>query len=100
MAQWDQRDPRWQVKELGRSGSNVNGWHWEERSKMSWARSRLHSLMQNIEATVKPEDGTAKVTGMKDLSGDVSLDFPSLDSRGSDAYVIIHHGQSKTSPQY
>lgn len=72
MAQWDDRDPRWLVSELGSSGSNVNGWHWEEKSKMSWARSRLKELIQDVDAELDPQLGTAKITGMKDLSGDVS----------------------------
>ncbi len=71
MAQWDQRDPRWHVKELGTSGSNVNGWHWEEKSKMAWARDRLKSLVQELEASINPEKGNAKVTGLKEVTGDV-----------------------------
>lgn len=78
MAQWEKRDPRWHVKELGTSGSNVNGWHWEEKSKMSWARDRLQALIQNIDSNIKPERGTAKILGMKELTGDVSIP-PSLE---------------------
>lgn len=40
---------------------------------MSWARSRLQSLLQNMESNIKPEKGTAKVLGMKELTGDVRL---------------------------
>lgn len=89
MAQWNERDPRWLVKELGSSGSNVNGWHWEEKSKMSWARSRLSELLKDIEANMSPTQGAARIIGMKELTGDVSLSscfrhFRSdLDMRGS-----------------
>lgn len=73
MAQWDQRDPRWLVKELGTSGSNVNGWHWEETSKISWARTRLSSLLKDLEASLSPEKGEAAITGTKDVKGEVSI---------------------------
>ena len=38
---------------------------------MAWARSRLENLIHDIEAKMKPDTGTARITGMKDLSGDV-----------------------------
>ena len=31
MAKWGEGDPRWQVKEMGVDGKNVNAWHWEDK---------------------------------------------------------------------
>ena len=40
---------------------------------MAWARGRLQSLIQNVDASISLEKGTAKVVGMKELTGDVRL---------------------------
>lgn len=71
MAQWDQRDPRWLVSELGSTGSNVNGWHWEEKNKMAWSKRRLHELTEGIEATLDPSIGSVKMIGVDELTGEV-----------------------------
>lgn len=71
MAQWEQRDPRWLVKELGTTGSNVNGWHWEEKSKLGWCKQRLQELTNGLQAELDPSIGSAKLSGLHDLTGEV-----------------------------
>ena len=72
MAQWEQRDPRWLVSERGKEGTNVNGWHWEERSLKKEAKSKLDELFTEMEAELNPSIGTAKITSITEVSGEVS----------------------------
>jgi len=69
MAKWGEGDDRWKVAELGNSGRNVNGWHWEERDCLPWAKERLAQLFPSdmllidaggVKAT---GDGKVKVSG-------------------------------------
>mmetsp|Transcript_10242 Transcript_10242/g.27927 ORF Transcript_10242/g.27927 Transcript_10242/m.27927 type:complete len:342 (-) Transcript_10242:21-1046(-) len=69
MAKWGEGDDRWKVAELGNSGRNVNGWHWEERDCLPWAKKRLSELIPaklvlvdsgGVRAT---GDGKVKVSG-------------------------------------
>lgn len=66
MAKWGEGDPRWLV-ESREDGSNVNRWHWEEINKLTWARSKLTELLIGYEH----QNGTCKITKLKDISGDV-----------------------------
>ena len=72
MAQWDHRDPRWLVSDMGSGGSNVNGWHWEEKSKIAWSKNKLAELIQSCGAKFEGEKGYAQVTGLSDLTGEVN----------------------------
>ena len=69
MAKWGEGDDRWKVAELGNSGRNVNGWHWEESDALPWAKQRLSEVFPSelllvdaagIRAT---GDGKVKVSG-------------------------------------
>ena len=72
MAQWSNRDSRWIVEDLGKNGSNVGSWHWEEKSKMQWSKQRFHELTDGIDAELNPDVGTARLTGLQDLTGEAS----------------------------
>ena len=76
MAQWDDRDPRWLVEEMGTEGSNVNGWHWEEKNKLQWAKERLGELLGSCQAKFESHEGHAEVTGLKDVTGEVKSEHP------------------------
>ena len=60
------------MEDLGKNGSNVGSWHWEEKSKMQWSRQRLHELTDGIEAELDPDVGAARLTGLEDLTGEAS----------------------------
>ncbi|GMH40933.1 hypothetical protein BSKO_08837 [Bryopsis sp. KO-2023] len=64
MAKWGEGDPRW-VVESRPDGTNVNGWHWEEKNRMDWSRQRLSEVLCGLTCC----SGRARVTALKDLSG-------------------------------
>lgn len=74
MALKGQGDKRWKVRERA-DGTNVNGWHWEEKSATSWAHQRIKELMKVEEIVVPPVDGSHKGARVEDMemAGDASL---------------------------
>lgn len=71
MATWENRDPRWQVTQRT-DGANVNGWHWEEKNRVSWSKDRLTELLGNGvgPAPIDPAVGSAGITKLKDCTGE------------------------------
>ncbi|KAG7673402.1 hypothetical protein Ndes2526B_g03152 [Nannochloris sp. 'desiccata'] len=62
MAKWGEGDARWQVKDLGDSGKNVNGWHWTEFNALPWSTDRLKELLCSM-VLVEDKDGAViKIT--------------------------------------
>lgn len=42
MAKFNEADPRWLVQDMGKQGTNVNGWHWQTKKDVSsWIRDRI-----------------------------------------------------------
>lgn len=74
MALKGQGDKRWKVRERA-DGTNVNGWHWEERSASSWAHNRIKELLKVEEIVIPPVEGSHKGARVEDLemAGDASL---------------------------
>ena len=72
MATWDAKDPRWLVKDRD-DGKNVNGWHWQEHNRLSWSRQRLAELCTGLPAKLDNSLGQAKITGLKEATGEVCL---------------------------
>ena len=35
MAKFGEADPRWLVRDMGKDGTNVNGWHWQTKKDVS-----------------------------------------------------------------
>ena len=52
-------------------GKNVNGWHWTTTSKLGWAKERLGELFLDLPADLDVDKGTLKVTGVKQVTGEV-----------------------------
>jgi hypothetical protein len=52
---------------------NVNGWHWEDKNCIEFARRRLGELLAGVEIPLDPLAGTASFKGLKTLSGDCHL---------------------------
>lgn len=65
MARWDERDPRWAV-EAREDGTNVNGWHWQDRDRKVWAGERLEALLVGATSAC----GSARVTGVAIKEGE------------------------------
>ncbi|KAL3152072.1 hypothetical protein ABBQ32_001180 [Trebouxia sp. C0010 RCD-2024] len=72
MAKWEDKDPKWIVQER-QDGSNVNGWHWEEKNQMGWSRQKLEELFVGMLADLSAVQGNAKVTLLKELKGEALL---------------------------
>ena len=56
---------------------------------MAWARGKLQSLLQSVEASVNPEKGSAKVVGMKELTGDVRRANNTCRTRSESIDVVL-----------
>jgi hypothetical protein len=74
MAQWEARDPRWLVEERP-DGRNPNKWHWEERSIMAWSREDLGARLLVVSAALPDGGGTARVTKVASVEGEVRISF-------------------------
>ncbi|GFR49760.1 hypothetical protein Agub_g11921 [Astrephomene gubernaculifera] len=77
MAKWGEGDPRWLV-EHREDGKNVNGWHWEEKDRKEWTKSRLAELFSGLvlldaEDASEGEPAKLKIERLKDLTGDASI---------------------------
>ena len=60
MAKLGEGDARWIVAER-EDGTNVKGWHWQEKDALEWTRGRLSALLGN--KTLADADGVAVRTG-------------------------------------
>ena len=74
MAKWGEGDDRWKVQELGTTGRNVNGWHWEESDVLPWAKRRLSELFPST-LVLLSGDGGLEVTadGKVSVSGEAVI---------------------------
>lgn len=52
-------------------GSNVNGWHWQEKNRLPWSRQKIDDLTKGLVANLDSSLGTAEILGVKDLTGEV-----------------------------
>lgn len=73
MAKWGEGDPRWLVEHRD-DGTNVNGWHWTERSKIEWSRQRIGELFTGVPVLLDdPSKATLVFARVKELAGDASI---------------------------
>ena len=56
---------------LQEDGTNVNLWHWNEKNLLPWSRQRISELVSGISADVDATLGSASITGVKELTGEV-----------------------------
>ena len=47
------------------------GWHWEEKNQLGWSRQKLQELLVGMLVDMSAVQGNAKVTMLKDLTGEV-----------------------------
>ena len=74
-AEWEKRDPRWIVKDRD-DGTNVNHWHWNEKNLLPWSRQRIAELVSGVSADLHATLGSASITGVRELTGEVSAEGP------------------------
>jgi len=72
MAKWGEGDSRWIVQERD-DGSNVNGWHWQERNLFKWSEEKLTELLVGADLNVPVVEGFAKITSLSKFEGDSSV---------------------------
>mmetsp|Transcript_10383 Transcript_10383/g.12150 ORF Transcript_10383/g.12150 Transcript_10383/m.12150 type:complete len:176 (+) Transcript_10383:104-631(+) len=72
MAKIGEGDPRWIVQDR-EDGSNVNGWHWQEKNYLGWAKTKLNTLFTNMAIEMSPEVGVCAVTTVKSVTGEASI---------------------------
>ena len=52
-------------------GTNINHWHWHEKNLLPWSRQRIDELVKGLTADLDASLGSAEVTGVKELNGEV-----------------------------
>ena len=70
-AKWDEKSEQWIVNDLGKEGSNVNGWHWQEQNKLPWSKQRIDELVKGLTTQLDASIGSAEIKGVKDVIGEV-----------------------------
>jgi len=70
MAKWGEGDDRWKVQELGTTGRNVNGWHWEESDVLPWAKRRLSELFPSTLVLLADGSGGSGGSGGLQVTAD------------------------------
>jgi hypothetical protein len=70
-AKWDEKAEHWIVNDLGKEGSNVNGWHWQEKNKLPWSKQRIDELVKGLSTQLDASIGSAEIKGVKDVTGEV-----------------------------
>ena len=70
-AKWDEKAEQWIVSDLGKDGSNVNGWHWQEQNKLPWSKQRIDELVKGLGSQLDESIGSAEIRGVKDVTGEV-----------------------------
>ena len=70
-AKWDEKAEQWIVNDLGKEGSNVNGWHWQEKNKLPWSKQRIDQLVKGLSTQLDASIGSAEIKGVKDVTGEV-----------------------------
>jgi hypothetical protein len=97
MAKWGEGDPRWVASYSGpgccsisggrdirglvcrwvvehrEDGTNVNGWHWEDKNRFSWTKQRLPELFQGLAADMPQDEGSVSIVDIKTVTGEVRL---------------------------
>ena len=74
-AKWGQGNEQWIVNDLGKEGSNVNGWHWQEQNKLPWSKQRIDELMKGLSTQLDASIGSAEIEGIKDVTGEVHSSY-------------------------
>jgi hypothetical protein len=83
------RDPRWLV-EPRQDGTNVNGWHWQDKNRFAWAKERLEQAVPELPPA---QTGNARITKVTDVVGEVREKA----GKPSGCCDGIHHSQVELS---
>lgn len=74
MAKLGEGDDRWIVEEK-KDGTNVHGWHWQEKNCLPWSKARLGELLEGL-AVVQGEGAVwLKVTQVTSVEGEAYVNI-------------------------
>lgn len=51
-------------------GTNVNGWHWQDKNRFAWAKDRLEQALPELPPA---EMGNVRISKVTDVVGEVSV---------------------------
>ena len=72
MAEFDKGDPRWLVKDMGQSGTNVNNWHWREYDALPWAQNELKEAFLDI-SLLDGNEAIKMIVSSCEVSGEAAI---------------------------
>ena len=72
MAKVGEGDARWIVEERA-DGTNVHGWHWQEREVLKWSQNRLAELLTNLSIMNGQEQVFINITKVDSVIGEALI---------------------------
>lgn len=91
-----ERDPRWLVDNR-HDGTNVNGWHWQDKNRFAWAKEKLEQALPELPPA---ETGNVRISKVTDVVGEVRRgqadpsDMRTSSSRVRCRACLVHRPQS------
>ena len=100
MAQVGEGDDRWIVEDRA-DGTNVHGWHWQEKDAMPWARARFEETCVGLKTTASEATGDGvETTGIETCAGEAYVNkrkgkiIPGYEIELEIAYVGTWNGKT------
>lgn len=72
MAKLGEGDARWIVQERA-DGTNVHGWHWQEKDVIRWSRERLTDLLSNKQLLTGNDQTEITTTTVDSVTGEALI---------------------------
>lgn len=72
MAKIGEGDARWIVQERA-DGTNVHGWHWQEKDVIRWSRDRLTALLSNQQLLTAEDQTEITTTTVDSVTGEALI---------------------------
>lgn len=72
MAKLGEGDARWIVQERA-DGTNVHGWHWQEKDVIRWSKTRLTELLSNQQLLSGEEQIEISTTTVESVTGEALI---------------------------
>ena len=72
MAKVGEGDARWIVQERA-DGTNVQGWHWQERDVLKWSKTRLTELLEKLSVLSGESQLVVQITTIDSVTGEALI---------------------------
>ena len=72
MAKVGEGDARWIVQERA-DGTNVHGWHWQERDVLKWSKTRLTELLEKLSVINGDDQIGIQITTINSVTGEALI---------------------------